>query len=163
VWTFEKDQWKPTLVILRINRAATCCQWSPKEDKFAVGTGAKCISVCYFENDNNWWVSKHIGSKAGIDSTIVSVDWHPNNVLIAAAGTDNKARVVSGFVKGLDTRMMLQTLLLAKSFPLAPFAKSGKQMVGCKLLNGLLLGNVWHGHPMIQLCTSWTLPQKPTN
>jgi len=103
VWTFEADgKWKPTLVILRITRAATCCQWSPKEDKFAVGSGAKLLSVCYFEPDNNWWVSKHIREK--IDSTITCIDWHPNNILIAAAGTDGRARVVSGFVSGIDKK-----------------------------------------------------------
>jgi len=123
VWTFEKDHWKPTLVILRINRAATCCQWSPKEDKFAVGTGAKCISVCYFENDNNWWVSKHIANKAGIDSTIVSLDWHPNNVLLAAAGTDNKARVVSGFVKGLDTKNDVADSTFGQKLPFGTLCK----------------------------------------
>jgi len=29
VWTFQDNQWKPTLVILRINRAATNVKWSP--------------------------------------------------------------------------------------------------------------------------------------
>jgi actin related protein 2/3 complex subunit 1A/1B len=33
--------WKPTLVLLRINRAATYVKWSPKEDKFAVASGAR--------------------------------------------------------------------------------------------------------------------------
>ncbi len=28
VWTFEQGRWKPTLVILRINRAATQVKWS---------------------------------------------------------------------------------------------------------------------------------------
>jgi hypothetical protein len=30
VWTQEGDEWKPHLVILRINRAATCVRWSPE-------------------------------------------------------------------------------------------------------------------------------------
>jgi len=65
VWTQQSGnnglpRWKPTLVILRINRAATCVRWSPLENKFAVGSGARLISVCYFESDNDWWVSKHI-------------------------------------------------------------------------------------------------------
>ena len=31
VWTQGPDnKWKPTLVLLRINRAATCVKWSPK-------------------------------------------------------------------------------------------------------------------------------------
>ena len=33
--------WKPTLVLLRINRAATHVRWSPKENKFAVASGAR--------------------------------------------------------------------------------------------------------------------------
>jgi actin related protein 2/3 complex subunit 1A/1B len=33
--------WKPTLVLLRINRAATFVRWSPLEDKFAVASGAR--------------------------------------------------------------------------------------------------------------------------
>ena len=38
------------------------------ENKFAVGSGARLISVCYFDPDNDWWVSKHI--KKPIRSTI---------------------------------------------------------------------------------------------
>jgi actin related protein 2/3 complex subunit 1A/1B len=41
VWTPTENGWKPALVLLRINRAATCVKWSPKEDKFAVGSGAR--------------------------------------------------------------------------------------------------------------------------
>lgn len=102
VWRFEDGKWLPTLVILRINRAATQVKWSPKEDKFAVASGARCISVCYFEEDNNWWVSKHI--KKPIKSTVLSVDWHPNNCLIACGASDFKMRVFSGYVKGLDKK-----------------------------------------------------------
>lgn len=54
VWTLKNDVWKPTLVILRINRAARCVKWSPKENKFAVGSGSRLISVCYFEQENDW-------------------------------------------------------------------------------------------------------------
>jgi len=99
VWTFQNNQWKPTLVILRINRAATHVKWSPAENKFAVGCGAKCVSVCYFEEDNDWWVSKHIKKHK---STVLKVDWHPNNALIATASTDFKVRVFSAFIKGVD-------------------------------------------------------------
>lgn len=56
------------------------------ENKFAVGSGARLISVCYFESENDWWVSKHI--KKPIRSTITSIDWHPNNVLLAAGSSD---------------------------------------------------------------------------
>ena len=69
VWTKQPDnKWKPTLVVLRINRAATCVRWSPLENKFAVGSGARMIAVCYFEKENDWWISKQI--KKPIRSTI---------------------------------------------------------------------------------------------
>jgi len=101
VWKEENGVWKPTLVILRINRAATDVKWSPLEDKFAVASGAKTVSVCYFEKDNDWWVSKHIKKH---NSTVLKVDWHPNNVLLATASTDNYTRVLSGFVRGVDKK-----------------------------------------------------------
>lgn len=56
VWTLKDGMWKPTLVLVRINRAATCVKWSPLENKFALGSGARLISVCYFEKENDWWV-----------------------------------------------------------------------------------------------------------
>eukprot|EP01137_Pigoraptor_chileana_P011427 Opistho-2@62302 len=102
VWTEQGGQWKPTLVILRINRAATQVKWSPKEDKFAVASGARLLSVCYFEEENDWWVSKHI--KKPIRSTVLSIDWHPNNVLIACGSSDFKARIFSGYIKERDEK-----------------------------------------------------------
>jgi len=99
VWTFQNNKWKPVLVILRINRAATHVKWSPQENKFAVGCGAKCVSVCYFEEDNDWWVSKHIKKHK---STVLKVDWHPNNALLVTASSDFKCRVFSAFIKGVD-------------------------------------------------------------
>ncbi|KAI9262734.1 WD40-repeat-containing domain protein [Sporodiniella umbellata] len=102
VWTNEGGIWKPGLVLLRINRAATFVRWSPNEEKFAVASGARCISVCYFEEDNDWWASKHL--KKPIRSTVLSIDWHPNSVLLASGSADMKARVFSSFIKGLDKK-----------------------------------------------------------
>jgi len=94
--------WKPTLVLLRINRAATYVRWSPKEDKFAVASGDRAIAICSFDSENDWWVSKLL--KKPIRSTVLSVDWHPNNVLLAAGSADNKARVLSAYIKDVDKR-----------------------------------------------------------
>lgn len=102
VWEPSPTGYKPTLVLLRIARAATCVRWSPSETKFAVGSGDRVIAVCYFEEENDWWVSKHL--KKPIRSTITSVSWHPNSVLLAAGSTDAHARVFSSFVKGVDAR-----------------------------------------------------------
>jgi actin related protein 2/3 complex subunit 1A/1B len=87
-WDAANSSWKPTLVLLRINRAATSVKWSPLENKFAVASGARCISICYFEEENDWWVSKHL--KKPIRSTVLSLDWHPNNVLLASGAADMK-------------------------------------------------------------------------
>uniref|UniRef100_A0A3P9C2I6 Actin related protein 2/3 complex, subunit 1B n=2 Tax=Haplochromini TaxID=319058 RepID=A0A3P9C2I6_9CICH len=102
VWTLKEGTWKPTLVILRINRAARCVKWSPKENKFAVGSGSRLISVCYFEQENDWWVCKHI--KKPIRSTILSLDWHPNNALLAAGSCDFKCRVFSAYIKEVEEK-----------------------------------------------------------
>lgn len=103
VWTLDKaGHFKPMLVLLRLDKGATCCAWSPKEDKFAVGSAAAAFAICYFDPENNWWVSKHI--KDDITSTITCLDWHPNNVLIAVGGTQSQALVFSGFVRGIDNR-----------------------------------------------------------
>lgn len=102
VWVFNGKEWKPSLVILRINRAATFVKWSPLENKFAVGSGARVVSICYFEEENDWWVSKHI--KKPLRSTVLSVDWHPNNYLIAVGTSDFKARVFSAYVKEIESK-----------------------------------------------------------
>ncbi|OSD08519.1 actin-like protein ARPC3 [Trametes coccinea BRFM310] len=94
--------WKPTLVLLRINRAATYVRWSPKEDKFAVASGARAIAICSFDPEGDWWVSRLL--KKPIRSTVLSVDWHPNNVLLAAGSADMKARVFSAYIKDVDKR-----------------------------------------------------------
>ncbi|KAH7107616.1 actin-related protein ARPC3 [Auriculariales sp. MPI-PUGE-AT-0066] len=108
VWTQAPDPitgktiWKPTLVLLRINRAATYVRWSPNEDKFAVASGARAIAICSFDADNDWWVSRLL--KKPIRSTVLSVDWHPNNVLLAAGTADMKARVFSAYIKDVDKK-----------------------------------------------------------
>ena len=93
VWSFDakENEWKPNLVLLRFNRAATCCKWSPNENKFAVGSGDQVVGVCYYEQDNNWWVSKTIKKH---ESTVLGIAWHPqNNSILATASSDDKCRV----------------------------------------------------------------------
>ncbi|EPX75122.1 ARP2/3 actin-organizing complex subunit Sop2 [Schizosaccharomyces octosporus yFS286] len=104
-YVYEKrpdGSWKQTLVLLRLTRAATFVRWSPKGDKFAVGSGARVVSVCYFEEENDWWVSKHL--KRPLRSTILSLDWHPNNVLLAAGCADRKTYVLSAYIRDVDEK-----------------------------------------------------------
>lgn len=102
VWTLKDGVWKPTLVLVRINRAATCVKWSPLENKFALGSGARLISVCYFEEENDWWLSKHI--KKSVRSTVLSLDWHPNNILLAAGSADFHCRIFSAYIKDIEEK-----------------------------------------------------------
>lgn len=102
VWKFsdEEKKWKPTLVILRINRAATTVKWSPDGTKFAVASGAKVVPVCHFEPSNDWWISKMIKKHK---ATVNMLDWSPNGKFLITGSCDFKARVFSAFIKGLDS------------------------------------------------------------
>lgn len=87
VWTLENgNQWKPTLVLLRIPKGARCVQWNENETKFVVGSVGIC-AVCWFDEENDWWVSKHIKVKG----TVLSIDWHTTGILFACGSTDGKA------------------------------------------------------------------------
>jgi actin related protein 2/3 complex subunit 1A/1B len=99
VWKQEGGQWKPTLVILRINRAATCVRWSPHGDKFAVGSGAKCVPVCHFEQGQNWWISKMIKKHK---SSVLDLAWSPNQKFLVTGSSDFKCRIFSAFIEGID-------------------------------------------------------------
>jgi len=100
VWTLEGGIWKPVLVILRLSKCCTHVKWSPLGNKFAVASGAKSVSVCNYEDDNKWWVSKHIKKHK---STVLRVAWHPNNILLATASSDFKCRIFGAAIKGVDT------------------------------------------------------------
>lgn len=104
VWQYsaEAQEYKPTLVLLRISRAATVCRWSPDGTKFAVGSSDRIVAVCYYEQENDWWVSKHL--KKPLKSTITTLDWHPNSILLACGSTDGHVRVFSAYIKGLDAK-----------------------------------------------------------
>uniref|UniRef100_A0AAZ3QQU5 Actin-related protein 2/3 complex subunit n=1 Tax=Oncorhynchus tshawytscha TaxID=74940 RepID=A0AAZ3QQU5_ONCTS len=99
------NQWVKSHELKEHNGHITGIDWAPKSDRIvtcgadrnAYVCGARLISVCYFESDNDWWVSKHI--KKPIRSTVLSLDWHPNNVLLAAGSCDFKCRVFSAYIK----------------------------------------------------------------
>lgn len=102
VWKYDdaSAKWIPTLVILRINRGATMVRWSPAGNKFAVSSGAKCVPVCHFEASNNWWISKMIKKHK---STVLCLDWCPNNKFVVTGATDFKCRVFSAYIEDLDS------------------------------------------------------------
>jgi hypothetical protein len=65
----------------------------------------RAIAVCSFDPENDWWVSRLL--KKPIRSTVLCIDWHPNNVLLAAGSADMKARVFSAFIKDIDKKLVL--------------------------------------------------------
>ena len=67
-----------------------------------MGSGARIISVCYYDAANDWWVAKHI--KKPLRSTITCLDWHPNNILLAAGSTDYKVRIFSTYIKDIEAK-----------------------------------------------------------
>ena len=104
VWDYQsKDNtWKPTLVILRIERAALDVKWSDDGLRFAATSGAKCVAVCTYEDQNDWWVSKIIKKK--FKSTVLCCAFHPTNgQLLAVGSSDFKCRIFSTFASEVDT------------------------------------------------------------
>lgn len=99
VWKDEGGTWKPILVILRINRAATNVKWSPNGKKFAVSSGAKCVPVCSYEQANDWWISKMIKKHK---STVLSIAWSPCSKFLVTGSTDFKCRIFSAFIADVD-------------------------------------------------------------
>jgi len=117
VWRFDdaSGEWKPEMCVLKESgRAATQACWSPDGSRFAVASGTGAIHVCKYDEDQNWWLGKSIESNFG--STVLTLAFHPSNVLLAAGGVDNELRVFSTVDKKLD----------AKATAKAVFGDSGK-------------------------------------
>lgn len=68
VWNLEDGKWMPTLVLLKIKRAALCCKWSPDGKAFAVGSSERkrmsivcffraLVRICTFNTYENLWVN----------------------------------------------------------------------------------------------------------
>lgn len=118
VWSYdaEEKKWKPSLVILRIERAALDCRWSLDGQKFAVASSAKCVPVCYYESDNNWWVSKMIKKHK---SSVLSIAWHPCSTVLATGSSDFRCRIFSAHVDGVDGDQPAE----AGGYPSKPFGE----------------------------------------
>ncbi|ETV78178.1 hypothetical protein, variant 1 [Aphanomyces astaci] len=134
VWKYEPSErkWKPSLVVLRITRAAMTVKWSPNGKKFAVGSSAKCVSVCYYEQAENWWISKVIKKHK---STVVDVDWHPNSQLLLTASTDMQCRVFAAYVPDVDGA--------PDAGPFAAMAPFGEVMAEFDNANSWVTAAVW--------------------
>ena len=109
----ESGKWKQSLVILRINRAATWCKWSPDGSKFATASGSKAVPVCHFEEENDWWISKMIKKHK---STVLCIAWHPSSQILATGSSDHKCRVFSAFIENVDFEQTTGQFAAAQDF-----------------------------------------------
>ena len=102
VWEKIEGKWMPQMTILpsNFNRAALCVQWSPKENKFALGGGSKSVGICYYQEENNWWISKLIRKKH--NSSVTCVQWHSNNWMLATGSSDFKVRLFAANISSVD-------------------------------------------------------------
>ena len=91
--------WDYSLVITKLNLAALHCAWSPSGDRFALSS-SKCISVCFYDNKNSWWVGSLIRKHR---SSVLKVDWHPNGILLASGCSDYRVRIISTYNKKIDS------------------------------------------------------------
>jgi len=147
VWTLKGNEWKPSLSILRINRAALCVKWSPDGKKFAVASGANVVPVCHYEEQNDWWISKMVKKHK---SSVLWVAWHPNSQLLATASSDFRCRVFSVYIPdvdggGCDSIICGNTSQTAFGDVLAEYDGSNGWVEGCAWSpNGLTLAYVGH-------------------
>jgi actin related protein 2/3 complex, subunit 1A/1B len=108
VWTYEQPtseepagKWHHALCLIRIERAAMQVKWDSDGLRFAVGSGAKCVPVCQYDADGDWWVSKMIKKK--IKSTVICIAFHPTNGQVLATGcADFKCRLYSTYSADVD-------------------------------------------------------------
>ncbi|KAK2957125.1 putative structural constituent of cytoskeleton [Blattamonas nauphoetae] len=124
----KNPEWTPQIVLLRFSKAATCCAWSPNEDKFAVGGSEKYIAVCYFEAEADWWVSKRIRLHK---SAVLSLAWHPSNVMLASTGNDFRMMVHSAAIKEIG-----ETKSEVEGFPPIDFCGKEKQPLYTHTISG---------------------------
>ena len=109
VFSWQDSTLKPEMVITRLSKAATCVKWSPCEQKFAIGSAAKAICICYYEQESNWWASKLIRKQH--NSSILMVSWHPGSVLLATVSSDSKCRVFSTALPGMHQVLLTKSRL----------------------------------------------------
>ena len=101
VWKEEGGVWKPALVHLNFNRAATYCKWSHSEKKFAVCSGQRSVAVCYYAEEDDWWISKMV---EGFESTVLTAAWDQTDTVLAAGSSDGTVRLFTAALKFVDSK-----------------------------------------------------------
>ncbi|CAD6586761.1 MAG: hypothetical protein TREMPRED_004533 [Tremellales sp. Tagirdzhanova-0007] len=104
IYAKSGDSWELRQTLAEHDKLITAISWASQTNRIVTCSQDRnaTIAVCSFDEENNWWVSKHV--KKPLRSTVLSIDWHPNNVLLAAGAADAKAYVFSAFIKGVDSK-----------------------------------------------------------
>lgn len=105
VWTLNEaeNKWKPELVVLKLQRAATYCRWSPDGKRFVVATGTSKFRLCAFNKEQNWWQSFSYDNKK---PTSLCVEFMPDGKHIICSGTDRHCRYFS--IDEMETKKILR-------------------------------------------------------
>jgi len=95
VWTYDEGSatWEPTLVIVRCMKGLMCGKWSPDSKLMAIGSADKTLSVCNYEEAQNFWVSTKLRGKSGCRSTVICLAFLPDSQHIVIGSTDYKIRL----------------------------------------------------------------------
>ena len=97
VWTLKgagaRTDWAPQLVVLRLNRAATCCVWSPDGTMFAVGSSEALFCLCTYNSRQDWWKCDHHRLDGGkVQGTCLGIAWSPDGSQIATVWSGGQVR-----------------------------------------------------------------------
>lgn len=146
VWDPKGTPWEKQFVMAEPHRAALCVRWSPLENKFAVGTAARSLYFIYYNPETKLWPCSHVRKKH--DSSVVSLAWHPNNVLLATGSTDFKVRVLAAFVHHVDTPSTCSGLPHIKDSP------PGTVLCEVNLDSSWVHSVVWSSSGRVLACTT---------
>jgi len=104
VWNYDNKEaeWKPDLVVCRCLKSLLCVRWSPLGNKIAIGAADKSITVCYYDDSNNWWVTKKC--KKPITSSVTCLDWNDNNMHVISGTTSNQVLLFMCWVKECEQK-----------------------------------------------------------
>lgn len=86
VWDLDvkQNKWIPTLVILKLNRAATGVEWSPDKTKFIVTAAQKKCMCCGYNQENRWWQAYPLATGS---PTSVCARWMADSVHLVCVTT----------------------------------------------------------------------------
>lgn len=98
VWEFTTS-WKPALVNFYQSRGVLDASWSPRGDKFVVGTGSKNIGVGHWSDILHGWNTKRMKL---FSSSVTCVRFDPSGLVIGAGSTDNTCKVITAYMEEVD-------------------------------------------------------------